>query len=74
MDRLDGLVTDHLVERLLHLERLTFLLSSLSSRRSEKSDSVNKRMIALQREVPDAEDRLKRLKRLVDDGNTSMMS
>ena len=72
MDRLDGLVTDHLVERLLHPDRLAVLLSSLGARRAEKADSVNRRMMALQREVTEAEDRLKRLYRLVEDGVTDL--
>jgi site-specific DNA recombinase len=41
---------------------------ALSSRRSELAAAVNTRMSALQREVVDAEDRLKRLYRLVEDG------
>ena len=72
MDKLDGLVTDHLVERLLHPERLAVLLSSLKARRAEKAESVNKRIMALQRELTDAEDRLKRLYRLVEDGLTEL--
>jgi site-specific DNA recombinase len=72
MDKLDGLVTDHLVDRLLHPERLAVLLSSLSAGRAEKADSVNRRIMALQREVTDAEDRLKRLYRLVEDGMTDL--
>jgi site-specific DNA recombinase len=72
MDKLDGLVTGHLVERLLHPERLAVLLSSLRARRAEKAVSENKRIMALQREVTDAEDRLKRLYRLVEDGVTDL--
>ena len=72
MDKLDGLVTDNLVERLLHPERLAVMLSSLKARRAEKSESENKRIMALQREVTDAEDRLKRLYRLVEDGLTDL--
>jgi site-specific DNA recombinase len=72
MDKLDGLVTDHLVERLLHPERLAVLLSSLRARRADKAESENKRIMALQREVTDAEDRLKRLYRLVEDGVTDL--
>jgi len=41
MDKLDGLVTDHLVERLLHPERLAVLLSSLKARRADKAESQN---------------------------------
>ena len=44
------------------------MLSSLKARRAEKADSDNKRILILQREVTDAEDRLKRLYRLVEDG------
>ena len=68
MDKLDTLVTDHLIERLFQPERLTEILSSLASRRAEKSESLSGRVIALQREVTDAEEKLKRLYRLVEDG------
>ena len=72
MDKLDSLVTDSLVERLLRPERLAVMLSSLKARRAEKAESENKRIMALQREVTDAEDRLKRLYRLVEDGVTDL--
>ncbi|WP_235940094.1 zinc ribbon domain-containing protein [Bradyrhizobium hipponense] len=61
MDKLDTLVTTHLTERLFQPERLAEILSSLSSRRAEKADAVNARITALQREVTDADDKLKRL-------------
>src|SRR5436190_22398726 len=64
MDKLDRLVTEHLVERLFEPERLATILNSISARRAEKAESVNKRIMALQREVTDAEDKLKRLYRL----------
>jgi len=72
MDKLDTLVTDHLVERLFKPERLTEILKSLSVRRAEKSESLNRRKIALQREVTDAEEKLKRLYRLIEDGLTDL--
>lgn len=72
MDKLDSLVTYSLVERLLDPERLAVMLSSLKARRAEKAESENKRIMALQREVTDAEDRLKRLYRLVEDGMTDL--
>jgi site-specific DNA recombinase len=72
MAKLDGLVTDSLVERLLHPERLGIMLSSLKVRRAEKAEGENKRLMILQREVSDAEDRLKRLYRLVEDGVTDL--
>jgi site-specific DNA recombinase len=72
MDKLDGLVTDSLVERLLQPERLALMLSSLKAKRAEKSANVNSRIMTLQREATDAEDRLKRLYRLVEDGMTDL--
>jgi site-specific DNA recombinase len=68
MDKLDRLVTDHLIEGLFRPERLAAMLASLTARRAEKAESVNRRIMDLQREVTDAEDRLKRLYRLVEDG------
>jgi hypothetical protein len=72
MDKLDGLVTDHLVERLFHPERLAEILGALTARRAEKAESVNRRVMALQREMTDAEGKLKRLYRLVEDGTTDV--
>ena len=46
--------------------------SSLSLRRAKKADAVNARVIALQREIADADDKLKRLYRLIEDGMTEM--
>src|SRR5260370_5559124 len=68
MDEHDGLITGHLVERLFEPERLAAMLNSLAARRAERAETVNSRIMALQREVADAEDRLKRLYRLVEDG------
>ena len=68
MDRLDGLVTDHLMERLFRPERLAQILGSLTARRTEKAQAINGRIMALQREVTEGEDKLKRLYRLVEDG------
>src|SRR3974390_3269185 len=72
MDKLDQLVTEHLVERLFKPERLATMLSSLAARRAEKAASVNVRLIALQKEVTDAEEKLARLYRLVEDGVTDL--
>jgi site-specific DNA recombinase len=68
MDKLDSLVTDHLLERLFKPERIALILASLSSRRAEMAAAVNSRISTLQREVVDAENKLKRLYRLVEDG------
>jgi site-specific DNA recombinase len=61
-----------MTERLFQPDRLATILSLLASRRSEKADAVNARVTALQREVTDVEEKLKRLYRLVEDGMTEM--
>jgi site-specific DNA recombinase len=72
MEKLDRLVTDHLMERLFKPERLSAILASLSVRRAEKAERLNGRLLALQKEVADAEDRLARLYRLVEEGLTDL--
>lgn len=72
MSKLDALVTTHMTERLFQPERFAAILSSLSSRRSEKADTLNARVAALEREVTDADNKLKRLYRLIEDGMTDM--
>lgn len=72
MDKLDGLVTEHLKQRLFEPERLATLLASLSSRRAEQAQALNGRLLALQREVTEADEKLKRLYRLVEDGLTDL--
>jgi site-specific DNA recombinase len=72
MGKLDGLVTDHLMERLFQPQRLAKILASLSSRRTEKAEALSTRIIALQREVTDGDEKLKRLYRLVEDGMTDL--
>jgi site-specific DNA recombinase len=72
MDKLDTLVTQHLMEQLFAPERLAEMLHSLSVRRAEKEVPLNSRVMALQREVTSAEEKLKRLYRLVEDGVTDL--
>jgi site-specific DNA recombinase len=72
MHKLDMLVTDHLLERLFKPERVAEILTSLSARRSQKAESLNARLIALQREAADADDKLKRLYRLVEERVTNV--
>ena len=72
MEKLDRLVTDHLMERLFKPERLSAILASLSVRRAEKAERLNGRLLALQKEVADAEYRLARLYRLVEEGLTDL--
>jgi site-specific DNA recombinase len=62
--------TDHLIARLFKPERLAAILSSLSARRAQKAESVSSRLMALQQEVTDAEEKLARLYRLVEEGLT----
>ena len=72
MGKLDALVTDHLLERLFKPERLALILASLSSRRAEQAAALNSRIVCLQREMIEADDKLKRLYRLVEDGLTDL--
>jgi site-specific DNA recombinase len=72
MQRLDDLVTEHLKERLFKPERVAVILGALSSRRAEHSAALNNRLIALQREVAEADEKLRRLYRLVEDGMTEL--
>ena len=68
MDKLDGLVTSHLADNLLHPERMGEMLSMIADQRADKAAAVDDRAGALGREVADAEERLRRLYRLVEDG------
>jgi hypothetical protein len=68
MDKLDDLVTSNLVDRLFEPARLADILSALTARRTEKVNAANSRILKLQRSVTDAEDKLKRLYKLVEDG------
>jgi site-specific DNA recombinase len=70
MDKLDGLVTRHVVDRLLDPERLGIMLSSLASRRAAKAATVDERIAILEKEVFDTDERLRRLYKLVEDGVT----
>lgn len=72
MAYLDDLVLKTLEERLFAPERLADLLSALAARRSEKAETHNARLVALQVEVDNARERLKRLYKLVEDGLAEM--
>ena len=72
MGKLDTLVTEHLLERLFKPERVALILASLSSRRAEQATALNSRIVCLQREMTEADDKLKRLYRLVEDGLTDL--
>ncbi|MBX9821419.1 MAG: recombinase family protein [Afipia birgiae] len=72
MDKLDDLVMAGLVDRLFEPVRLANILSALTARRTEKADAANNRILELQRIVSEAEDKLKRLYKLVEDGVTEI--
>ena len=72
MDKLDGLVTTHLIDRLLTPDRLTTILEVLAARRAEKSVAVDERISALEARAVEADDRLRRLYKMVEDGLAAM--
>ena len=72
MDRLDYLVTKHLMDKLLTGDRIWELLSTLATRRAERAASVDARLAALEREATNAEEKLKRLYKLIEDGVAEM--
>lgn len=72
MGKFDTLVVDHLSKRLFTAERLTEILVSLSARGAGRVTEVDGRIAALQREASDAEDKFKRLYKMVEDGIPDM--
>ena len=72
MDKLDGLVTEHLADRLLHPERLTAMLTALTAGRAEKASAVDDRIGRLEQEAEQAQTRLDRLYKLIEDGLAEM--
>ena len=54
--------------RILVPDRIADLLRSRVERQAARSEFVDRRLLTLQREVSDAEDRLKRLYRSIEDG------
>ena len=72
MDTLDMLVTDRLVAELRQPDRLRSTLTSLWSQRAEKSAQADGGVAALRGEVLSAEDKLKRLYRMVEEGMTDL--
>lgn len=65
---LDDIILSNLKQRLLTPDRLVSLLQTLADRQSAKSDAVDRRLISLQGEVADTDDRLRRLYRSIEDG------
>jgi site-specific DNA recombinase len=72
MDKLDGLVTGHLVDRLLDRGRLAGMLASLASRRAAKAAAVDGRLVVLEKEAHAADERLRRFYKLVETGVAQM--
>ncbi|MBY0258270.1 recombinase zinc beta ribbon domain-containing protein, partial [Methylobacterium sp.] len=72
MQKLDTLVTDHLVAELLQPERLRATLASLWALRSDRAAEVDDRVTALRAEVTAAQDKLKRLYAMVEEGVTDL--
>jgi site-specific DNA recombinase len=69
MDKLDTVVTQQVIKRLLEPQRLADILSALAGRRAAKAADFAHRIGALQEQVSTAEERLRRLYRLVEDGS-----
>ena len=72
MDKLDTIVVDQLVDRLLDPPRLTAMLSSLGSELAAKEKAVNTRIVALEREAHEAGEKLRRLYQAIEDGVAEM--
>ncbi|MBR0861698.1 recombinase family protein [Bradyrhizobium diazoefficiens] len=65
---LDEIVLTNLKQRVLAPDRIADLLKLLIERQAAKSESADGRLLALQKELSDCEDRLKRLYRSIEDG------
>ena len=65
---LDEIVLTNLKQYVLAPDRIADLLKSLMERQAAKSVSADRRLLDLQRELGDVEDRLKRLYRSIEDG------
>jgi site-specific DNA recombinase len=72
MDKLDQLVTSHIADRLLVPDRITDLLAEIIERRAMSRGEVRDRIDQLSREASAAEDKLRRLYALVEDGVTDL--
>jgi site-specific DNA recombinase len=72
MDKLDTLVTQHLIQRLLTTERLTETIASIVAQRATKVAEVDGRLQTLQTEISEAESKLKRLYQMVEEGLTDL--
>lgn len=72
MDKLDSLVTDQLLERLLEPTRLQQMLVGVAQLRAVRTAEVDKRVRSLEEKLREAEERLRRLYALVESGHAEM--
>lgn len=72
MEKLDQLVTIHIADRLVVHDRITDLLAEIIDRRAKSGGEVGERIDQLSREASVAEDKLRRLYALVEDGVTDL--
>jgi site-specific DNA recombinase len=72
MDRLDELVTEHVKQRVLDPNRLSDLLTSLKAHRHAGDVEVQSRLQYLRSEAAKADEKIRRLYRMVEDGMTEM--
>lgn len=68
MKVLDDLVMSNLKDRLFVPERVAALLEALLTQRAARQASVDRRALALQSVIADAEERLNRIYRSIEDG------
>ena len=68
MDKLDCIVVENLTAQLFQPERLKLILGKLAERRSEQAAEVDQRVSALRSELTAAEEKLKRLYTMVENG------
>lgn len=72
MDKLDTLIVDQLIDRLLKPQRLNAMPACLENRRAAKAKVVDPRIIALEREAHEAGERLRRLYQAIEEGAAEM--
>jgi site-specific DNA recombinase len=72
MDRLDEVVTDTVATKLLNPDRLAGMLAALAEKRAEAAATVDARVEKLEQEAQQAQDRLTRLYRMVEEGIAEM--
>ena len=72
MPLLDDLVVHAVNSQLLRPERLAVLLEDLMARQTERAGAIDARMAELKKKADDADERLRRLYKLVEDGYAEM--